>query len=282
MWKNLRSSPTGIIGLVIFIMVVACGLLASFISPYNPGTQDIENTFMPPFWNSLGGIDHLLGTDDVGKDVLSNLIYGSRISLMVGFFGTIVAGCIGVLLGSLSGYYGGKIDTAIMRIADIQLAFPFILLAIFIVAVLGPSLSNIIIVAGISSWVQFARLVRGEIIAVKENEYIEAIRSLGAKSYVIIFKHILPNIMNSVIVVATLEMARIILMEASLSFLGLGVPAEVPTWGKMLADARVHMVSHPWLAILPGLSITFTVLGINLFGDWLRDYLDPKLRETNK
>lgn len=282
MLKNLKSSPTGIMGLIIFIAVAVCGLLASVISPYDPGAQNIENTFMPPVWDALGGIQHVFGTDDVGKDVLSNLIYGSRISLLVGILGTIVAGCIGVFLGSLSGYYGGKIDTVIMRIADIQLAFPFILLAIFIVAVLGPSLMNIIIVAGISSWVQFARLVRGEIIAVKEKEYIEAIKSLGAKSYLIIFKHILPNIMNSVIVLATLEMARIILMEAALSFLGLGVPAEVPTWGKMLADARVHMVSHPWLAILPGLAITMTVLGINLFGDWLRDYLDPKLRESLK
>lgn len=279
MWNNLKNNSTGMIGLMIFLFMVFLAVTAGFIAPHDPGAQDISKRLVPPLWNERGSMQYILGTDQLGRDVLSRLIYGSRISILVGFFGTIVAGAIGVAMGAASGYYGGRVDSFIMRVVDVQLAFPFILLAIFIVAVLGPSLMNIIIVAGISGWVRFARLVRGEILSVKQNEYIEAVRSLGAKDFRIIFKHILPNIMNPVIVVATLEMARIILMEASLSFLGLGVPAEIPTWGKMLAESRVYFLSNPSLAVFPGIAITVMVLGVNLFGDWLRDYMDPKLKQ---
>ena len=194
--------------------------------------------------------------------------------------GTLAGGFIGVILGSISGFYGGKVDSLLMRIVDVQLAFPFILLAIFIVAVLGPGLMNIIVVAAISSWVRYARLVRGEILSVKKMEYVEAIRSLGAVDIRIMFRHILPNVISPAIVVGTLEMARIILMEAALSFLGLGVPAHVATWGRMLSEGRVYIVTSPWLAIVPGVAITIAVLGVNLFGDWLRDYLDPKLKNA--
>lgn len=277
MWKSLVKSKTGLMGLVLVLLVVFLALAADFISPHDPNKLNIERKLLPPAWVDGGSSEFLFGTDQLGRDILSRIIYGSRITLLVAFFGTVLAGIIGVTLGAIAGYYGEIIDTVIMRFVDIQLAFPFILLAIFIVAVLGPGLRNIIIVAGISGWVQYARLTRGEILSVKEMEYIEAIRALGAKDGRIIVKHVLPNVISPVIVVATLGMARIILMEASLSFLGLGVPANIPTWGRMLSESKVYIFTTPSLAIAPTIAITLTVLSVNLLGDWLRDYLDPKL-----
>src|SRR6056297_2457560 len=280
MWKRLFRNKGGLIGLLIMIFVISVAILAPYLTHTNPNDQDITMRLQGPIWEINSNPDHILGTDQLGRDILSRLIYGSRVSLLVGFLGTILGGIIGVIMGSISGYYGGKIDSVIMRLVDIQLAFPFILLAIFIVSVLGASLFNIILVAGISSWVRYARLIRGEILSVKEVEFIEAIRSLGAKDLRIMFRHILPNVINPVIILGTLEMDRIILMEAALSFLGLGVPAHIATWGRMLSEGRVYIVTNPWLAIFPGLAITVTVLGVNIFGDWLRDYLDPKLKNV--
>ncbi|MCQ1531752.1 ABC transporter permease [Lutispora saccharofermentans] len=277
MWKSLKGSKTGILGAGIVLLVIFLAFTATIISPHDPAKQDIINKMMNPVWYEDGSWQHILGTDQLGRDILSRLIYGSRVTLMVAFSGTIFAGIIGITMGSISGYYGGWIDAIIMRIVDIQLSFPFILLALFIAAVLGPGLQNIILIAAISGWVRYARLVRGEILSIKEMEYIEAIRSLGGSNARIIFRHILPNVISPAIVIATLEMAKIILMEASLSYLGLGVPIEIPTWGRMLSDSRVHLVTSPWMAVLPGFAITLTVLGVNLLGDWLRDYLDPKL-----
>ncbi len=277
MLQSLWESKTGLIGALVVVLVIVMAMTATLISPQNPSKQDIRNKLLPPVWSSGGRQQNLLGTDQMGRDVLSRIIYGSRVTILIAFSGTIVAGLVGVILGSISGYYGGWVDALIMRIVDVQLSFPFILLAIFIAAVIGPGLFNIILIAGLSSWVRYARLVRGEILSIKEMEYVEAIRAVGGSDLRIIFKHILPNIISPVIVIATLEMAKIVLMESSLSFLGLGVPLNIPTWGRMLADARVHLVTSPWLAIIPGLFITLTVLGVNLLGDWLRDYLDPKL-----
>lgn len=277
MWNSLSNSKTGLIGLIIIGFVIVVALLAPIISPYDPAKQDILNKLMNPIWSENSSSNYFLGTDQLGRDVLSRLIYGSRVSLLVAISGTLLAGFVGLFFGSISGYYGKWIDALIMRIVDIQLSFPFILLALFIAAVLGPGLMNIIFIAGLSSWVRYARLVRGEVLSIKEMEYIESIRSIGGDDRRIIFNHILPNIISPVIVIATLEMAKIILMEASLSYLGLGVPIKIPTWGRMLAESRVAIVTSPWLAILPGLCITLTVLGVNLLGDWLRDYLDPKL-----
>lgn len=278
--RNLIRSKTGLIGLILVAVVVFTAIFAALLAPHSPTKQSLKLRLTPPFWEEKGVAEYPLGTDQLGRDMLSRLIYGSRISLQVGLLGTLAAGIMGVFLGTLSGYYGGRVDSIIMRIADIQLAFPFILLAIFIVAVLGSGLQNIIIVATISSWVRYARLVRGEILSIKQLEYIEAIRSLGAKDTRIMFFHVLPNVVSPIIVIGTLEMARIVQMEASLSFLGLGVPAEIPTWGRMLAEGRTYIISNPWLAIFPGLTITLLILGINLLGDWLRDYLDPNLRNT--
>lgn len=277
MWKSLKESKTGMLGAGIVLLVIVVACTATIISPHDPVKQDIINKMMDPAWCEDASWEHVLGTDQLGRDILSRLIYGSRVTLLVAFSGTILAGAIGVFLGAISGYYGGWVDAIIMRLVDIQLSFPFILLALFIAAVLGPGLQNIILIAALSTWVRYARLVRGEILSVKEMEYIEAVRSLGGSNIRIIFYHILPNVISPVIVIATLEMAKIILMEASLSYLGLGVPIEIPTWGRMLSDSRVHLVTSPWMAIWPGLAITLTVLGVNLLGDWLRDYLDPKL-----
>lgn len=276
MWRSLKESKTGIAGVVIVLLVVLMALTASFIAPHNPANQNLLSKLMPPVWSG-GTAEYLLGTDQLGRDILSRIIYGSRVTILVAFSGSICAGLIGVTMGALAGYYGKWVDAVIMRIVDIQLSFPFVLLALFVAAVLGRSLGNIILIAGISNWVQYARLVRGEILSVKEMEYIEAIRSVGSKNGRIILWHIIPNVISPVIVQATLGMARIITMEASLSFLGLGVPVEIPTWGRMLAEGRDYMLTNPWLAIIPGVAITVTVLGVNLMGDWLRDYLDPKL-----
>jgi len=282
MRRSLRTSATGTVGLVIVLAVLFCAITADWISPYDPLEQNIERKLQPPAWLKGGSWDHPLGTDQLGRDILSRIIHGSRVSMLISVAGTAVAIAVGVLLGSLSGYYGGKADAVIMRFVDVILSFPFILLAIFVVAVIGPGILNIILIAGFTSGVNMARIIRGEILGVKEMEYIEAIRSVGARDGTIILKHILPNIFNVLIVMATLEMAQLILVESSLSFLGLGVPAEVPTWGKMLSEFRTLILSDPWIAVFPGLAITLTVLGINLFGDWLRDYLDPKLNQTIK
>ena len=276
MINSLKKSKTGLIGVIIVLLVVVMALTATGLAPYDPAKQNLYQKLAPPVWAG-GTTEHILGTDQLGRDILSRVIYGSRVTLLVGFSGTICAGIIGVLLGAIAGYFGKWADTIIMRIVDIQLSFPFILLALFIAAVLGRSLTNVILIAAISNWVNYARLVRGEILSVREMEYIEAIRSVGAKDSRIISRHVIPNVISPVIVQATLGMARIITMEASLSFLGLGVPVEVPTWGRMLAEGRDYMLTNPWLAIIPGLAITLTVLGVNLMGDWMRDYLDPKL-----
>ena len=277
MLKSLMRSKTGLLGAGILICILFSALFANFLAPQDPYAQDIMHKLMNPVWAPKSDAHYLLGTDQLGRDILSRLIYGSRITLMVAFAGTVAAGVIGIFFGCLSGYYGGWIDAVIMRIADIQLSFPFILLALFIAAVLGPGVDNVILVACLCFWVQYARMVRGEILSIREMEYVEAIRALGGSDFRIIFMHILPNVMNMVVIIGTLEMARIILMEAALSFLVLGVPVDVPTWGRMLAESRVNLVSYPWHAIFPGVLITLTVLGVNLVGDWLRDYLDPNL-----
>ena len=277
MIKSLLNSKTGTIGAAILALVLLMAAFAGILAPHDPLEQDILHKLLNPVWTYKNNPNYILGTDQLGRDILSRLIYGSRVTILVAFAGTVAAGFIGVILGCLSGYYGGWVDNVIMRIADIQMAFPFILLALFIAAVLGPGIGNVILVACLCFWAQFARIVRGEILSIREVEYVEAIRALGGSNLRIIFKHILPNVMNMVIVIGTLQMARVILMEASLSFLGLGVPVDVPTWGRMLAESRINMVSYPWHAIFPGLLITVTVLGVNLLGDWLRDYLDPNL-----
>jgi peptide/nickel transport system permease protein len=271
--KKRAGGWTGIVGAAMVGVVIVAALLAPVLSPYDPGFQARADRLQPPF--SKG---HLLGTDNLGRDILSRLIWGSRVSILVGLVGSVLGALVGVTLGLLAGYYQGWVDTILMRLGDIQLAFPFVLLAIAVMGALGPGLDNVILVAIISGWIKYARVVRSNVLTVREAEYVQAAKALGLSNGRIIARHIFPNVIAPAIIVATLETGRIIVMEASLTFLGLGVPPSIPSWGTMLADGRVYMMSAPWLAILPGLAITWTVLGVNLAGDWLRDRLDPRLR----
>ena len=271
--KKIWHNPQGRTGLILIAVLAAVALLAPVLAPYDPYDVALrDDKGLAP------SAEHLLGTSiTTGQDVFSMLLYGTRVSMCIGIVTGLAIAFLGSILGVAAGYAGIVADTVIMRLVDIQLCFPFTLLALFIAAVLGSSLGNVILIAGITSWVRYARLVRGEILGIKEMEYIEAIRAAGGTDARIIFKHILPNIISPVIVIATLEMAKIVLIEASLSFLGYGVPITIPTWGRMLSEARDNILTDPWQCIFPGLCITLTVLGVNLLGDWLRDYLDPKL-----
>ena len=252
---------------------------APLLSPHDPILQDVEKRLIPPMGQEGADPQYLLGTDHLGRDIVSRLIYGARISILVSVSAVALSALLGTLIGLLSGFYGGKVDNVFMRIADVQLAFPFILLAIAIIAVLGPNLQNIIIVMAITGWVIYARVVRAEILSLREKEYVTAVRALGGSNSRIIFNHLLPNVIPPIIVIITLEMARMIIMEAALSFLGLGIQPPTPTWGGMLADGRVYLSTSWWLATFPGLVIMLVVLGINLLGNWLRDILDPRLTQ---
>ena len=256
--------------LAILFCLILVAILAPVLAPYSPSQIDLDQRLLPPL--SPG---HVLGTDNVGADILSKLIYGSRISLLVGLVGTCFGMVVGVMLGLIAGYYGGWIDTVIMRLGDVQLAFPFVLLALAIMGVLGPGVKNVIIGAMITGWVKYVRVIRADVLKAKQSEYIMAAKVMGL-SDLRILRQIFVNCFSAALVVGTLETGRIILMESSLTFLGLGVPSEVPTWGTMLADGRTYMTSSPWLAVIPGIAITMTVLAVNLFGDWLRNRLDPK------
>ncbi len=280
MWilHSLWKARLAAIGVLILLCIVCVAVAAPVFAPANPNLVTLVDRLKPPVWESGGTPAHLLGTDSLGRDTLSRLIYGSRISVLVGFTAVALAGTLGVLLGVIAGYWPGRIDDVLMRIADIQLAFPFILLAISVLAVVGPGLLNIIVVLGVTGWVAYARVARGQTISLREREFVEAARSVGAQDWRIITRHILPNIMAPIIVIASFDVAAVIIAEASLSFLGLGVPPAIPTWGSMLADGREYLTEAWWMATLPGLAIMLMVLGINVVGDWLRDYLDPRLK----
>ncbi len=277
--RKLLENKGAIFGLIMVLLVVIAAVFAPLLSPYDPIAQDVEKRLLPPFWQEGADPRYLLGTDHLGRDIISRIIYGARISLVVSISAVAFSCFLGTLIGLLSGFYGGKVDNIFMRLADVQLAFPFILLAIAIIAVLGPNLQNIIIVMGITGWVIYARVVRAEVLSLREKEYVLAVRALGGSNRRIIFKHLLPNVIPPVIVIVTLEMARMIIMEAALSFLGLGIQPPTPTWGGMLADGRVYLVTSWWLATFPGVVIMLVVLGINLLGNWLRDILDPRLTQ---
>jgi peptide/nickel transport system permease protein len=274
----LIRSPKALFAVVIIAIIVACALFSPLLAPYDPGLQSLAGRLLPPLSSAADGRFHLFGTDHLGRDILSRLIYGARISLVVGIGASLVAGTIGVLFGLISGYLSGWIDDVIMRLCDIQLALPFILLAIALLAVVGSGLVNIIIVLSLTQWVTYARVVRSSVLAEKAKPYVLAAQALGLGSARIMFRHVLPNVFAPVIVIGTFSVAQTIIAEAALSFLGLGMPASVPSWGKMLADGRSYLVIAWWLTGIPGLVITVTVIGVNLFGDWLRDHLDPKLR----
>lgn len=272
-WKELRNHKSACIGLILFIIVVAAAVFAPWIAPYDPVKYfNNRNALQPP------SREHPLGTDNLGRDQLSRLLYGARISLFVGFAVEIVAVVAGITVGLLAGYYGGKIDDIASWLINLAQAFPGLLLAIATMAVLGPGLVNVIVALALVSWPSIARLVRGEVLRVREQEYINAAKVIGAGDLVILTRHILPNCLAPVWVAATLGMGSAILNEAALSFLGLGVQPPNPSWGSMLGRGRDYLSVAPWLTTFPGLCILVTVLGLNLLGDGLRDLFDPRMK----
>jgi len=260
-------------GAILTIVLILVALAAPLISPFDPNSQDTFRRLEPP------SKQHLLGLDDLGRDVLSRILWGARVSLRVGFSVVFLASIIGITLGAMAGYFGGAVDTVVMRITDILLAFPGILLAIALVAVLGPSLNNVILALATIGWVGYARLVRGQVLKVREMEFVTAAKALGARSPRVIVRHVLPNVINPVIVMATLGLAGAILAEAALSFLGLGVQPPTPSWGAMLTAGRRYLGLANHLAIYPGIAIMLAVMGLNFLGDGLIDALDPKYRK---
>jgi len=271
LWRFSRRHPDIAIGGALVAGLIIVAAFAPYVSRYSPNEMALASRLQPP------SMEHLLGTDEFGRDMLSRIIYGARASLQVGLVTVLIAGLLGTSLGLLSGYYGGFIDNVIMRVIDMILAFPTILLALVIVTALGPSLTNLMIAMGVVYTPQFARIARGSTLAVKSSEYIEAARSLGATAGRINLRHVLPNILSPLLVQATISIAFAILAEAALSFLGLGIQPPKPSWGSMLNQGRTYMALSPWLVISPGVAIMVTVLTFNFLGDALRDYLDPRL-----
>lgn len=287
--RMLQRNRLGVIGVTILLIVTIAAVFAPLIAPYDPATDgDIVNRLKCPWLTTCpvqgtdqtvsGTTENLLGTDQLGRDILSRIIYGARVSLIVGIMAVLLGAAFGSVLGLISGYYGKLIDSVIMRIGDVFLAFPFLLLAIALIAVLGGGLLNVIIVLAIASWVPYARLMRGSVLSAKQQEYVVAAQAIGVRDASLLFKHLLPNVITPIIVFGTFAVAAAIIAEAGLSFLGLGVGGSRPTWGNMLADGRSYVSTAWWLATIPGIAIMLTVLSINLIGDWLRDVLDPQLR----
>ncbi len=273
-----RRSPLASLGVLIVGLVVIAALAAPLLATTDPIDQDLAVALKPPFWMADGSLQHPLGTDHLGRDVFSRLVYGAQISLTISVLAALLGAAVGVAAGLVAGYLGGRVGTVIMRVVDLNLAFPLILLALAVVALLGPNLRNLVIVMAITTWMIYARVVRGLTLTLREQEFVQAVRALGARDARIIARHVLPNVLAPVMVIWTLEVARVILMESALSFLGLGVPPPTPTWGRMLAEGRDYLSMAGWISIFPGLAIMVTVLGINFLGDGLRDLLDPRLR----
>ena len=274
---QIRRFP-GVALLIIVFLLVIPGLFAEWIAPHDPIKGALSLRLKPPMWQKGGSIDYPLGTDKVGRDVLSRIIHGSRVSLRVSIEAILVSGCIGTTLGLLAGYFGGKVDALIMRLVDIALGLPIILMALVFVAALGPSFTTVIVIITVFLWSRYARQIRGETLSIKERDFIARARVAGASHFRIMFRYILPNVVNTLIVLATLQLGFVILLESTLSFLGAGIPRPTPAWGMMVADGRELIVTAWWISMFPGLAIMLTVLSVNLLGDWLRDHLDPKLK----
>lgn len=280
---SLLQNKIAALGVFIVLGMIFVAIFAPLVAPHklegevSIGDQ-LRRRLKPPLWVEGGTTEFLLGTDSLGRDILTRIIYGSRVSLTVGLTAVFFSGTVGVILGLISGYVGGLVDDVIMRFADIWLAFPFLILAILFLSVLGPGLDKLIAVLAIGGWVGYARVTRGQVLAIREKEYVDAARVVGASHTRILFRHILPNTLAPIIIISSFAVATTMLAEAALSFLGLGVKPAIPTWGSMLADGRDYLRDAWWLATFPGIAIMITVLGINLLGDWLRDYLDPRLK----
>ncbi len=271
--RQLRRHGLGVVGLLFASLAVVVALAAPWLAPHDPIASDFSASLKPP-----GTPGHPFGTDQLGRDLLSRVLYGARVALFIGFCAVLLTGLVGGLLGLLAGFFGGWPGTILMRIADVQLSFPFILLALTINAIVGLGLRNIIISLSAAGWVVYARVVRGEVLSVKQRDYVQAAAALGVGRGRMLFAHVLPNVAPSIIVVASLQFSQFIVAEAAISFLGFGVQPPTPAWGSMLSESRDFLYVAWWLAAFPGAALALTALGINLVGDWLRDVLDPKLR----
>jgi peptide/nickel transport system permease protein len=279
-YASLRLGVFPLIPALILGGVAFVAIFANLLAPHNPEIGSLAARFRPPFWETGGSAQYLLGTDQLGRDVLSRLIFGARVSMVVGFTAVIFAGTVGTTLGIISGYLGGWVDQVVMRITDTWLALPPLMFAIFLAAIVGPSMWNIVIILGLVYWTRYARVIRGEVLSLKEREFVRLAIVAGCSKWTIMYRHILPNVVNSAIVLGTLMLGVVIITEASLSFLGVGVPPPEPAWGLMLSDGKQSlMVGRWWLSVLPGLCIMLMVLSANLLGDWLRVKLDPQLRQ---
>ena len=276
--RRLWRLKWGLAATAIMLLIVASAVLAPWLAPYDPLAVNIRLRLAPPAWLEGGTSQHVLGTDQVGRDLLARMIYGGRVSLIVGVASVLISATIGVLLGMTAGYFGGRADWTVMTLVNVTLTFPFVLLALAVIAVLGPSLTNMIFVLGVAGWPIYARVVRAETQALREREFVVAARALGMRHARIMFGQILPNLVSAIIVIATLQVAQVIILESFLSFLGLGIQPPTPAWGNMLGEGRVYMLNSWWIAAFPGAAIFVTTLVINLMGNALRDWLDPHMK----
>lgn len=263
-------------------LVVFAAVLSPWLAVHGPLEQDLSASKQPPSWSVGKGWDHPLGTDGLGRDLFSRIMYGARVSLTVGFFGVSIAGGLGLVIGMVGGYVGGRTDSIIAGAVSVLLALPYLLFVVFIASVLGRSLVNVILIFGVTNVPLFVRVTRGEVLRIRQSAYVESAVGVGARTGRILFRHVLPNLAGPLITVATFQMSAMIFYEAGLGFLGLSVPPSVPSWGNMLADGRQYLTSYPWIATFPGVAIMLTSLGMNLVGDWLRNVLDPRLRRAGR
>lgn len=276
--QSLVRNKLAVLGVVLVAIVILMAVTAPWLAPHDPNRQNLRQRLTPPFWSS-GSTEYPLGTDALGRDILSRIMYGARVSLLVGIVAVVLSGAIGAVLGMVAGYFRTGWDTVIMRFTDVQLAIPFIVLAVAVITFTGPSLEILILVLAFNGWKTYCRVTRAEVLSLRESEYVLAARSIGADHVRILRHHLTPNIIGSVTIVATLTVAQMIMAESALSYLGLGVPVRIPSWGGMVADGRDYLVTGWWVSAMPGIAIMLTVLGISLIGEWLRDRLNPTLAE---
>jgi peptide/nickel transport system permease protein len=277
--KEIWRDKSGFTGVVLIFALLVMAFAAPLLAPYDPSAQDIRARLTPPAWNEKGSLNHILGTDHLGRDVLSRVIYGSRVSLLVGVAVVFLAGTFGVLMGLFAGYLGGRVDNFVMRWIDTQVAFPGLLLALIILAVIGPSMITVIAVLSLNGWMVYGRMTRGAVLSVRQTEYVEAAEIVGCDSWRVLYKHILPNLTSPLLTLAILEFARIVLAEAALSFLGLGIQPPATSWGLDVANGKDYIFRAWWLVTMPGIAISITVLAVNLLASWLRLISDPQERE---
>ncbi len=277
--RELWGDKAGFFGLLFVVLFILVAVFAPFLAPHDPSKQILADRLVPPFWMDGGSLTHVLGTDQLGRDILSRVIYGSRISLIVGISVVLIAGGFGTAMGIISGYFGGKVDSFIMRVVDIEGAFPGLLLALLILTAIGPSVSTVIVVLCITGWLMYARVARGTVLSLREMPYVEAAELVGSRPRRVMARHVAPNLTSPIVTVGVLEFARIVLAEATLSFLGLGVQPPQMSWGLEIAEGQDYVYSAWWLVTFPGIAIAITVIGVNMFASWLRVVADPHERE---